>query len=164
MTAGQRRAAPSAAMRAGILTHAYLQGATGARDAGLSQPQAMLVFDDLVRRLGATADDIAAARAQGAALLATPQLNRWFDPQQFCAAHNELEILAGGETKRLDRLVEFDAEVWVLDYKARVSEGDRAAYFAQLAGYVAAVTPLYPGKTIHAALVDLAGCIAIALP
>ena len=164
VTAGQRRAAPSAAMRAGILTHAYLQGATGARDAGLSQPQAMLVFDDLVRRLGATADEIAAARAQGAALLATPQLNRWFDPQQFCAAHNELEILAGGETKRLDRLVEFDAEVWVLDYKARVSEGDRAAYFAQLAGYVAAVTPLYPGKTIHAALVDLAGCIAIALP
>ena len=74
-------------------------------------------------------------------------------------------MLAGSVMQRLDRLVEFDTEVWVLDYKTRVTGGERASYLAQLAGYVAAVGPLYPGKPVKSALIDLADLTALpALP
>ncbi len=51
-------------------------------------------------------------------LLALPQLQRFFDPQHYRNACNEMPYVnAYGELKRIDRLVEFDDEVWVLDYK-----------------------------------------------
>ena len=162
-------------MRAGLLTHAMLQCLTTLRDRGVAPPGAseppktlasatvFALFDLLAQRMRASSTETAAARAQAEALLAAPQFAHWFDPQQFRAAHNEMEILTGGEIKRLDRLVEFDSVVWVLDYKARVTAEHEGAYQAQLADYVAAITPLYPAKPVQGALIDLATGIAIPL-
>ena len=92
-------------------------------------------------------------------LLAQPHLARFFDPAQYRRAHNELALLDGsGRLQRLDRVVEFDDSVWLIDYKtgddsrslsdAQLAERHRA----QLTGYRSLLAALYPGKPIHAAL------------
>ncbi|MGA9163101.1 MAG: PD-(D/E)XK nuclease family protein, partial [Thiobacillus sp.] len=101
------------------------------------------------------------ARIESAArdLLAQPHLARFFDPTQYRRAHNELTLLdAGGRVQRLDRVVEFDDAVWLLDYKT--GDDSRAASEAQLierhqpqlAGYQMLLAALYPGRPIEAAL------------
>ncbi len=60
--------------------------------------------------------------------------------------------------QRLDRVVEYDDAVWLLDYKT--GDDDRSASDAtlierhqpQLAGYRTLLAALYPGRAIHAAL------------
>ena len=66
-------------------------------------------------------------------------------------------INAKGELKRIDRLVEFDDEVWVLDYKLGDSE-DAARYRAQMQEYRAAMQSVYAGKAVRCALVFADGC------
>ena len=53
--------------------------------------------------------------------------------------------------KRIDRLVEFDDEVWVLDYKLGASE-DAAKYQVQMLEYQTAMQSVYAGKTVRCAL------------
>ena len=60
--------------------------------------------------------------------------------------------MAQGELKRIDRLVEFDDEVWVLDYKLGDAEGV-ARYRAQMEEYRAAIRSVYPGRAVRCALV-----------
>jgi ATP-dependent helicase/nuclease subunit A len=84
-------------------------------------------------------------------LLGAPQLRRFYDAGQFLRAENELEVLAGTDLKRIDRLVEFDDEVWVLDYKSGVDE--RAAWRVQLANYRAILKPLFAQKKLRTAIV-----------
>jgi hypothetical protein len=94
---------------------------------------------------------------QAQRVLCSAQLLRFFDRSCHLRARNELAYLAAdGALRRIDRLVEFDAEVWVLDYKT----GDRDAiapwldgYRAQVTDYARAMRPLYPSKRMHAALV-----------
>lgn len=97
----------------------------------------------------------AAARA----LLAQPHLARFFDPAQYRCAHNELALLdASGRMQRLDRVVEFDDAVWIIDYKTGDdSLGLSDEYLAerhrpQLSAYQTLLTGLYPGKPVQAAL------------
>ncbi len=97
----------------------------------------------------------AAARA----LLAQSHLAHLFDPSQYRRARNELALLdADGRMQRLDRVVEFDDAVWLVDYKtgddsrslsdAQLAERHRP----QLASYRSLLAGLYPGKPVHAAL------------
>jgi ATP-dependent helicase/nuclease subunit A len=97
--------------------------------------------------------------AEARALLAQPHLARFFDPAQYRRAHNELALIdADGRLQRLDRVVEFDDAVWLIDYKtgddsrkladALLAERHRA----QLAGYRALLAALHPDKPVHAAL------------
>jgi ATP-dependent helicase/nuclease subunit A len=86
-------------------------------------------------------------------LLAAPQLARFFDPQQYRSASNEMPYVnATGELKRIDRLVEFDGEVWVLDYKLGDSEV-AARYRARMLEYQTAMQTVYAGKKVRCALV-----------
>jgi ATP-dependent helicase/nuclease subunit A len=90
---------------------------------------------------------------QAQALLAQAPLQRFFDPQHYLSACNEMPYVnAAGELKRIDRLVEFDNEVWVLDYKLGDSE-DAARYRAQMQEYQTAMQTVYAGKTVRCALV-----------
>ena len=92
-------------------------------------------------------------------LLALPHLQRYFDPQHYRSACNEMPYVnARGELKRIDRLVEFDDEVWVLDYKTSES-ADPAPYRAQLAEYCSAMRAVYAGKTVRCALVFADGAL-----
>jgi ATP-dependent helicase/nuclease subunit A len=92
-------------------------------------------------------------------LLALPQLARFFDAQQYRTACNEMSYInAQGELKRIDRLVEFDDEVWVLDYKLGDSE-DAARYRSQMQEYLAAMRSVYAGKTVRCGLVFAGGAL-----
>jgi ATP-dependent helicase/nuclease subunit A len=92
-------------------------------------------------------------------ILNAAELQRFFDADKFVAAHNEIEIAIqmSGELimQRIDRLVEFEREVWVLDYKT--GAGNMDLYHAQIAAYCDAVMPLYKNKTVRGAVIDLMG-------
>jgi ATP-dependent helicase/nuclease subunit A len=112
----------------------------------------------LALHLGVTAE-LKQIEADARALLAQSHLAHLFDPAQYRRAHNELALLdADGRMQRLDRVVEFDDAVWLIDYKtgddsrslsdAQLAERHRP----QLAGYQTLLAGLYPGKPVHAAL------------
>ncbi|MHB1084565.1 MAG: UvrD-helicase domain-containing protein [Thiobacillus sp.] len=112
----------------------------------------------LATQLG-VATELKRIEADARALLAQPHLARFFDPMLYRYAHNELALLdASGRMQRLDRVVEFDDAVWIIDYKtgddslglsdAQLAERHRP----QLSNYQTLLTGLYPGKPVQAAL------------
>ena len=112
----------------------------------------------LAARLGLETQ-LDAIEAAARALLAQPQLARFFDPAQFVRAHNELTLLDGeGRLQRLDRVVETDDAVWLIDYKTgddsrSLSDAELAErHRAQLGGYATLLADLYPGRPVRAAL------------
>jgi ATP-dependent helicase/nuclease subunit A len=149
---GQRVVPPSAhpAAASGELFHACLEHH--------APPGAPRDLPGLAARLGLEAE-LEATEAAARALLARPHLARFFVPAQYRRAHNEWSLLDdSGRLQRLDRVVEFDDAVWLIDYKtgddsrtlsdAQVAERHRA----QLAGYRTLLAELYAGKPVHAAL------------
>jgi ATP-dependent helicase/nuclease subunit A len=150
----------SPAAKAGELFHACLEHH--------APPGAPRDLPALAARLGLAAT-LPRIEAEARALLAQPELARFFDPAQYRCAHNERALLnADGRVQQPDRVVEFgtvefgtaefDAEIWVLDYKT--GDDDRAASAAelvarhrpQLAGYRTLLAALYPGRSVHAAV------------
>ena len=97
---------------------------------------------------------------QARALLEHESLQRFFDPQHYLSANNEMPYVnAAGELKRIDRLVEYDDEVWVLDYKTGEA-ADPAPYRAQMAEYKNAMQSVYAGKKIRCALLFSGGVLS----
>lgn len=93
------------------------------------------------------------------ALLAQPHLARFFDPAQYRRAHNELALLdASGRVQRLDRVVEFDDAIWLLDYKTGADDCRASEtvvierHRPQLTAYQTLLAALYPDRPVHAAL------------
>jgi ATP-dependent helicase/nuclease subunit A len=81
-----------------------------------------------------------------------------FDPACFDAAHNEIELFApDGALLRIDRLIERGNDILVVDYKLRLLPVERAAYADQLRGYVAAISPMYPGRNVRAGVATAQG-------
>ena len=146
---GKRTTRNTAQQQRGIWLHALLQHLTeGAADE-----------TELQQRLGISTTEMATLYPQAQHLLTSPQLTRFFDAQQYRTACNEMPYInANGELKRIDRLVEFDDEVWVLDYKLGDSE-DAARYRAQMLEYQAAMQSVYAGKTVRCALVFADGVL-----
>lgn len=154
---GQRTvtAAVNPAAAAGELFHACLET--------LAPPGVRRDLAALAAKLDLEAEH-ATIEASARALLAQPHLAHFFDPAQYRRAHNELTLLdREGRMHRLDRVVEFDNAVWLIDYKtgpdsltaddAELIERHRA----QLDRYRALVGELYAGMTIHAALLRADG-------
>ena len=121
-------------------------------------PGALRDLPALAMRLG-LATELTRIDAAAHALLVQPHLARFFDPTQYHRAHNELTLLDGsGRMQRLDRVVEFDDAVWLIDYKT--GDDSRAAsetqlierHQPQLAGYQTLLAALYPDRLIQAAL------------
>lgn len=136
------------AIRRGIALHRMLEV--------LTTPGAPRPREVLRRELGLASADFDALWQEAEALVTAPQLARFFDASQFRRALNEVPYVnLEGELRRIDRLVEFDDEVWILDYKMgeQAAEPPPAAYRAQLAAYRAAVAPLYPRRRVRSALV-----------
>ncbi|OYX33370.1 MAG: DNA helicase [Hydrogenophilales bacterium 32-62-9] len=116
------------------------------------------------------ATELAEIETAARALLAQPHLARFFDPAQFRRAHNELELLdAGGQAQRLDRVVEFDEAIWLLDYKTGADDCSASEtrlierHRPQLDGYRSLLATIYPDRPIHAALL-LADGQLVAIP
>ena len=113
----------------------------------------------LARALGLSTERHDAIMRDAQALMTAPHLARFFEPGQYLRARNEMAILdEEGTTQRLDRVVEFDDAVWVLDYKTGADallETDtalQARHAAQLLRYTQLLTRLHD-KPVHAALV-----------
>jgi ATP-dependent helicase/nuclease subunit A len=130
----------------GIEIHAALEAMTLEKNASRTDAKRSKLF---------SADITEAAKN----ILSVAELQRFFNADQFVAAHNEIEIAIqmSGELimQRIDRLVEFEREVWVLDYKT--GAGNMDLYHAQIAAYCDAVMPLYKNKTVRGAVIDLMG-------
>ncbi len=95
-------------------------------------------------------------------LFARESLQRFFDSAQYLRAASELEfVLPDGSLGRMDRMVEFDDEIWILDYKSGEGAGYADAYAQQLTAYAEAVRLIRPGKALHAALVKPDGRLDI---
>ncbi len=93
-----------------------------------------------------------------------PSLARFFKPDGYVCAHNEFAYVSRlGELRRIDRVVEFADEIWVLDYKTGDSiDADNLAaaarpYRRQLAEYCAALGELMPQKPVKSGLVFAGG-------
>jgi ATP-dependent helicase/nuclease subunit A len=148
---GKRAARNTVQQQRGIWLHALLQHIT---DGGTADKQ------ELQKRFAIPAEEIGSLWQQAQHLLALPQLARFFDVQRYSNASNEMPYVnASGELKRIDRLVEFDDEVWVLDYKLGESE-DAARYRAQMQEYRTAMQTVYAGKQVRCALVFADGVLS----
>ena len=156
---GKRSARSTAQQQRGIWLHALLQHLTEISP----RPQAgerQGVRDDLQHRLAIPTEEIESIWQQAQTLLSSPQLARFFDAKHYLAACNEMPYInAKGELKRIDRLVEFADEIWVLDYKLGDSE-DATRYRAQMQEYREAMKSVYVGKTVRCALVFADGVLS----
>jgi len=148
---GKRATRNTPQQQRGIWLHALLQHLTegGARDE-----------HELQQRLGIPSAEMETLWQQAQHLLTSPQLARFFDARQYRSACNEMPYVnARGELKRIDRLGEFDDEVWVLDYKLSDSE-DAARYRAQMQEYRTAMQTVYAGKKVRCALLFADGVLS----
>ncbi len=152
---GQRAGSATLEQRRGTWLHALLQHLTTHSlslrgRAGVGERTAN--ESELQQSLGIPPSEMNTLWQQAQALLAQASLQRFFDPQHYLNAHNEMPYVnARGELKRIDRLVEFDDEVWVLDYKTGAN-ADPAPYRAQLEEYRTAMQTVYTSKKVRCAL------------
>ena len=149
---GQHVPRTTAEQRRGTRLHALLHH--------LAPPNGMTDKAALQAQCGIPPGEMDALWQQAQALLAQPSLQRFFDPQHYLGANNEMSYVnAAGELKRIDRLVEFDGEVWVLDYKTGDS-ADSAPYRAQMLEYRTAMQSVYAGKKVRCALLFADGVLS----
>lgn len=144
--------------RRGTLVHAVLEACV--------PPSDVSDRDFLRRSLGVSDAEFNEIWKLSRSIIDEPSLSRFFDPVQYLRASNELPyVSADGELRRVDRIVEFPDEVWVLDYKTgdTVDENNLAAaakpYLNQLESYRAAISELIPGKPVKSALIFSGGVI-----
>ena len=134
--------------RRGVWLHALLQHLAATDDTTQETERAALQC-----RIGIPTADMDALWQQAQQLLTAPSLTRFFDAQHYLSACNEMPYVnARGELKRIDRLVEFDDEVWVLDYKLGEST-DATRHHAQMQEYKLAMQSVYTGKQVRCALI-----------
>jgi ATP-dependent helicase/nuclease subunit A len=137
----------------GILLHALMERLTDARAWPICVPQ----DGEIAHWLNCPHEVAAVIGAQARAILSNPELERYFNPRLHLAAFNEFEIAVDGNFYRYDRLVKFDAEIWILDYKRQLLDSERVAYRAQLARYRQAGESVFGDMPIRTALVTVDG-------
>jgi ATP-dependent helicase/nuclease subunit A len=138
---GQRLARNTVQQQRGIWLHALLQHLADG-----------VAGHELCRRSGVPQEEFEPLLQQAQRLMAQPELQRYFDPHSYRKAYNEVPYVdARGAVKRIDRLVEFDDEVWVLDYKTG-EPAEPAKYRAQMTEYRAAMQAVHADKPVRCAL------------
>jgi ATP-dependent helicase/nuclease subunit A len=149
---GKHTASETIAQRRGTWIHALLQR--------LSVPGSRVDKAELQIQYGIPPDEMDGLWRQAQSLLAKPELQRFFDASCYLSAYNEMPYVnVLGELKRIDRLVEFAAEVWVLDYKFSARH-DPAPYQAQMAEYRSAMQSVYVDKVVRGALIYVDGTLS----
>ena len=136
----------------GIILHSLLEHMAPTRETNVPM--------DICYKPGLTKEQWESFLVEARAILDAPHLRQFFDPGCYVAAHNELSYLnSRGDLKRIDRLVEFEDAVWILDYKITDAGDeqhlDRRAkpYLPQLNEYRNAMGTVYAGKAIHCGIV-----------
>ncbi len=143
---GQRRPVMSDAQRYGIWLHGLLEYL-----APSGERRQESVMDALQHKLNIPAVEMPVLWQQAQDILNTPGLVRFFDARLYLAAANEIAYVdASGLLRRIDRLVEFEEEVWVLDYKTGADSG---SFAEQLEEYRSAMQAIHPHKPVRCALI-----------
>ncbi|MBC7513819.1 MAG: UvrD-helicase domain-containing protein [Herminiimonas sp.] len=137
----------------GILLHALMERITLRAEWPVPLPSVQMT----ARWLGCTPADADEVRAQAQGIVTQPLLQRFYDPARFVSAENELEVVAGGQLLRVDRLVRFEDAIWILDYKRSVGPDNLALHAPQLARYRRAVQSIGGGLPVYAALIAADG-------
>ncbi|KDP85896.1 ATP-dependent exonuclease [Cupriavidus sp. SK-3] len=153
------------AARHGELLHALLERVTRYPEAfeGLPEPEVVMRWFPLAGAGTAQAralwrDQAHAAVEAARLMLEAPALRPLLFPHAAISARNEVELYdARGRLLRIDRLVEFADRVVIIDYKLRLLPQEHAAYAQQLARYVAAVRPMFPGRPVEAGVATADG-------
>ncbi|WP_205905185.1 UvrD-helicase domain-containing protein [Collimonas pratensis] len=96
-------------------------------------------------------------RQQAQTILGQSELEHFFNPALHLHARNEMEIIADNAVLRFDRVVVFENEVWILDYKRNLLDSEVAAYTAQLRSYRQAAQPVFADKRLRTALLTVDG-------
>jgi len=143
----------SAAIDEGVALHAVLERLTHAHAWPVNMPEA----ETIARWMRCSLSLAATVRAQALTILSQPHLERFYNPENYRMARNELDVFVGGELLRLDRIVMFDDAVWILDYKRNLLDSELAAYRAQLARYRLAAQAVFPDKRLMSALITADG-------
>lgn len=137
----------------GVALHTLLERLTQTPAWPLQVPEA----SQLARWLRCPPTIAATVRERAMLILSQPHLERFFNPDYFHFARNELEVMNGDQLLRFDRAVVYDDEVWILDYKRDLLDSERAAYQEQLTRYRQAALLVFPGKTLKTALITADG-------
>jgi len=151
---GTRKPVMNEAQRYGIWLHGLMEHLPGSAE-----------IDDVLkgalqRKLNIPSGRMDALWQHALDLLNAPALKRFFDARQHLAASNELAYVnADGQLRRIDRLVEFEEEVWVLDYKTGENTTSQT-YSLQLEEYRAAMQTIHPHKAVRCALIFADGKLA----
>lgn len=139
----------SAAVDEGLLLHALLERVTSDSGWPVELPEETVI----ARWLCCPHETAAIVRKYAVTILSQPQLERFYDRKLHAKAYNELDIVMNGDTVRIDRLVLFEQEAWVLDYKRNLLGSERDAYEKQLARYRKAVKAVFPKHAVMSALI-----------
>jgi ATP-dependent exoDNAse (exonuclease V) beta subunit len=107
--------------------------------------------------LSCTPEQAQIIRKQAVTILSQPECERFFNPQYFQFARNEMELVHEGELLRFDRIVMLDDGLWILDYKRNYHPSQQEDYQSQLQRYRHAVAQLYPTQPINTALITVDG-------
>ena len=137
----------------------YFTAQTSTSQASLPSEQELAIWLNIEVNQAATA----LARAQ--TVINTPALKPYLTAGNWLAAWNEIDIVsASGKGFRLDRLVEFDDRLVILDFKLTIpSVGDIKMqdkthhYYAQLSNYAQELSRIRPDKVVEAYLISAAG-------
>ena len=158
MPVGMRKPVTSDAQRYGIWLHGLLEHLAPTVAAKCLPAEGL---DEVLRRkLNIPEVQMPILWQHAQDLLNAPELARFFDADRYLAAANEVDYVnAEGQLRRIDRLVEFDAEVWVLDYKTG-GETVSLAHTAQMEAYRAAMQIIHPDKAVRCALIFTDGKFA----
>ena len=136
----------------GIALHALLERLTQHGHWPINVPDAAII----ARWLPCSPALATIVAQQARTILAQPSLTHFFNPGLHLAARNEMEVMTD-VLLRFDRVVMFEEEVWILDYKRQLLDSERAGYQTQLAAYRVAAAQVFVGKTLRTAVITTDG-------
>ena len=139
--------------REGSLLHLLMERLTASNRWPVQLPAVRIV----AQWLGCSIEQSTTVCTQATQILLSASLEKFFNPDGFEFARNEMEIIVDGELIRLDRVVMFKDALWILDYKRNYFEFQHADYQAQLSRYRTACQALFPGVMICCALITVDG-------
>ena len=134
----------------GIALHALMERLS---NQVLSWPVQIPEIDAIAGWLPCSAHIAATIRQQAKNILSNKELEQYFNPARFIFARNEMDIQYQQKIVRLDRVVVFADEVWLLDYKRQLLASERNDYQEQLKQYSDALMTIFFDKKIRSALI-----------
>jgi len=112
---------------------------------------------------GINQDQLATWQREAIGVLRAKELRFLFDPAHYLTAYNEIPVAYTTNDNQLiygiiDRVVLLENAVWIIDYKTQTGIGESALpkfiryYEPQLNYYAEGARKLWPGRSIHTAL------------